>query len=202
MVKTEGWIAAVYSYNSRKGSNIESFFTEDELLDQGTLHIAKESLEEREISVDGNLFSLFYLVSDTFNMDYDNFILETRVKSDSIYNFPSPYFYVSLVTRNGLEFIPFFHMKPDREHAISFSDTFLEGQTNDLSPLVTHLYKWNDIRIENHNKNITVFINGKESLNFSYKSPLEPIYGFNFTFLGTGSVERVVLKDTLMNTVY
>ena len=202
LVRTKGWIAAVYSYNSMKGASIESYFSDDQISKGEQIHIPREDLEARGISVDGSLFTLFYYVTDPFEMDYDNFILEARVKSDSVYNFPIPYYYVSLVTRNGLEFIPFTHKQADRNHAISFNDSFLEGQTNDLSPLVADLYEWNDIRIENRNRNIRVFINGKESLNFTYKKPMKPIYGINFTFLGSGSLEKVCLSDTLHRQIY
>lgn len=202
LVRTKGWIASVYSYNSMKGARIESYFSAEETGKEEKIHIPGKDLEARGISIDGNLFTLFYYVTDPFEMDYDNFILEARVKSDSVYNFPIPYYYISLVTRNGLEFVPFTHKQTDRNHAISFNDSFLEGQTNDLSQLAADLYEWNDIRIENHNRNVKIFINGRESLNFTYKKPMKPVYGINFTFLGTGSIEKVRLSDTLHRQIY
>lgn len=202
LVKTKGWMASVYSYNSMKGARIESYFSSDEISSEGKAHIPAENLEARGISIDGSLFTLFYYVAEPFEMDYDNFILEARIKSDSVYNFPIPYCYVSLVTRNGLEFIPFTHRQADRDHAISFNDSFLEGQTNDLSHLVTDLYEWNDIRIENRNRNIRIFVNGSESFSFTYRNPMKTIYGMNFTFLGTGSIDRVCLSDTLRERIY
>jgi len=202
LVRTKGWVAAVYSYNSMKGASIESYFSAEKISNEGNVHIPRQRFEERGISIDGNLFTLYYYVTDPFKMDYDNFILEARVKSDSVYNFPIPYYYISLVTRNGLEFIPFTHKQTDRDHAISFNDSFLEGQTNDLSSLVADLYEWNDISIENHNRNIKILINGRESLSFTYKKPMKPIYGINFTFLGSGSIEKVCLADTLKRLIY
>jgi transcriptional regulator with XRE-family HTH domain len=202
LIKTDGWLASVYNYNRMKGSSIEHYFSSGEISDNGRICLTGEKLASNGISVDGNLYTLYYYVAEPFKMDYDNFILETRVKADSIFNYPYPYFYLSLMTREGMEFIPFSVQGIEQDQSINFSDSFLEGNTNDLSSLTTRVYSWNDIRIENSDRHVKILINGKEAVSFTYKEPLEPICGFNFTFLGTGSIDRLVLLDDKGNTVF
>ena len=119
-----------------------------------------------------------------------------------MYAIRSYYVYISLMTREGMEFIPFSSQGIEQDQSINFSDSFLEGNTNDLSSLTTDVYSWSDIRIENSDRQVSIFINGKEAVSFTYKEPLEPVCGFNFTFLGTGSIDRLVLFDSKGNTIF
>lgn len=202
LIKSAGWVASLYHYNRVHGSSIETYIRGNDIRADGRLHLSPEILNRNNIKIDGNLFTLFYYVTDPFEMDYDNFVLDIRVKADSIYNYPYPYLYIGLITRDGLQFVPLSSNGNQREDALNFSELFMEGNTTDMSMFETDVYKWNNIRIENRNRDVSVYLNNNHIYQFSYQTQLEMICGFNITFLGSGSVDIISLSDQSGKMIY
>lgn len=202
LIKSGGWVASLYHYNRVHGSSIETYINGNEIIADGKLNLSPEILSKNNIKIDGNLFTLYYYVTDPFEMDYDNFTLDITVKSDSIFNYPYPYLYTGLISRDGLQFIPLSSKGNHREDAISFSEVFMEGNTTDLSMFETDVYSWNNLRLENRNRDVSVYLNNSLLYRFSYEMPLEMICGFNILFLGSGSVDRLSLLDSDSKIIY
>ena len=184
LIKTGDWVASIYHYNRVHGSSIETYIKGDDIIAEGNLHLSPEILSENDIKIDGSLF------------------LDIRVKADSIYNYPCPYLYIGLITRDGLQFVPLSSNGNQSEDAINFSEVYMEGNTTDMSMFKTDVYKWNNIRIENRNRDVSVYLNNNHIYQFSYETPLEMICGFNIMFLGSGSVDFIRLLDIKGNEIY
>ena len=80
-----------------------------------------------------------------------------------------------------------------------FADT---PKDNNLTGLGTNVYEWQKLRIENRNKNATVFLNDDEAIQIKYERDFGKIVGLAYTFNGTGSVDYITLKDKDGKMIY
>lgn len=67
--------------------------------------------------------------------------------------------------------------------------------SNDLSQFVHDLSKWNTIKLINHNKQVSLYINNMQIFAGSYQRPLGEIRGLFLEFEGTGLVKICDLKS-------
>ena len=74
------------------------------------------------------------------------------------------------------------------------SEKSFDGAKSNLSQFVLNLKLWNSIKLINHNKEIKLFVNGKEIFTGTYQRPLGTIKGLYLEFEGTGSVKTCSLK--------
>ena len=78
----------------------------------------------------------------------------------------------------------------------------VKGNTTDLSMFTTNVYSWMNITIDNINKNVSIFDNSTEIFKLIYKEPIDTIYGFHISFLGTGRIDEVILSDRDGDLIY
>lgn len=75
------------------------------------------------------------------------------------------------------------------------SEQIFKGATNDLSQFVLDLTQWNTVKLVNHNKQISLYVNGKQIFTGSYQKSLGNINGLFLEFEGTGIVKTCELKS-------
>ncbi len=75
------------------------------------------------------------------------------------------------------------------------SEQIFKGSTNDLSQFVLDLSQWNTVKLVNHNKQVTLYVNGKQIFTGSYQKSLGDIRGLFLEFEGTGVVKSCELKS-------
>ncbi|MGF2410700.1 hypothetical protein [Ferruginibacter sp.] len=75
------------------------------------------------------------------------------------------------------------------------SEQTFKGSTNDLSQFVLDLRQWNTVKLVNHNKQVTLYVNGKQIFTGSYQQSLGDIRGLFLEFEGTGIVKSCDLKS-------
>jgi len=74
------------------------------------------------------------------------------------------------------------------------SEQTFKGSANDLSQFVLDLSQWNTVKLVNHNKQVTLSVNGKEIFTGAYQQSLGDIRGLFLEFEGTGAVKNCDLK--------
>lgn len=74
------------------------------------------------------------------------------------------------------------------------SEQTFDGRIENLSQFVVDLEKWNTIRLVNQNKQVTLYINGKQLFAGTYKESLGKIQGLFLEFEGNGFIKNCDLK--------
>jgi hypothetical protein len=74
------------------------------------------------------------------------------------------------------------------------SEQTFKGAIDNLSQFVLDLTQWNTVRLVNHNKQISLFVNGKQIFTGMYQRSLGDIRGLFLEFEGTGLVKSCELK--------
>lgn len=82
------------------------------------------------------------------------------------------------------------------------SEQIFKGATNDLSQFVLDLSKWTTVKLVNHQKQVSLYVNGKQIFTGSYQKSLGNISGLFLEFEGTGIVKTCELKSYDGNTIY
>lgn len=75
------------------------------------------------------------------------------------------------------------------------SEQIFKGATNDLSQFVLDLSQWTTVKLVNHNKQVSLFVNGKQIFTGSYQQSLGDIKGLFLEFEGTGMIKTCDLKS-------
>jgi len=75
------------------------------------------------------------------------------------------------------------------------SEQIFKGATNDLSQFVLDLSQWTTVKLVNHQKQVTLYVNGKQTYSGSYQQSLGDIKGLFLEFEGTGVIKTCDLKS-------
>lgn len=75
------------------------------------------------------------------------------------------------------------------------SEQTFKGATNDLSQFVLDLKKWNTVKLVNHNKHVSLYVNSKQIFAGVYQRSLGDISGLFLEFEGTGFVKSCDLRS-------
>lgn len=82
------------------------------------------------------------------------------------------------------------------------SEQTFNGATVDLSAFVLDLNNWNKVKLINRNKQVSLFVNGKQIFSGTYDRPLGDISGVFLEFEGTGYVKTCELKSNAGKMLY
>ncbi len=201
-IKTQDWISIIYEYDQQNTPSVRKFYSSDEIYQEGFLSLNSKMLKDSDVSIGGSLFTQYYFVTDPLDIDPNNFRFQIKLKSDSIYNYPYPQFHIGFVTGGQRSFVAFAGSGFEKDNDLRFSDIYLKGNTTDLSMFTTNVYSWMNITIDNINKNVSIFDNSTEIFKLIYKEPIDTIYGFHISFLGTGRIDEVILSDRDGDLIY
>jgi hypothetical protein len=76
------------------------------------------------------------------------------------------------------------------------SEQTFRGATNDLSEFVFDLRNWNTVKLVNHDRKVSLSVNGKQIFTGTYQQALGDIKGLFLEFEGTGAVKNCNLKSS------
>jgi hypothetical protein len=75
------------------------------------------------------------------------------------------------------------------------SEQSFSGTTNNLSQFVLDLSRWNTVKLVNHNRRVSLYVNGKQLFTGEYQKPLGDIRGLFLEFEGAGIVKSCDLRS-------
>ena len=183
-ITTQGWLGTinrdsipVYFNDRQIRKNAVVAVTETDLLKQGV------DLQKAVPSV-----SLHY-VKPMGNLSASNFTFETELKST--FNHGSAVCQqtmIMLLCSNGVHIMQLSAKGCVGELGLSFSDLAVSGKTNDLSGLGVGFTDWAKVRCEVKDKQVTLFVNGKQAYTGQFEKDPGKIVGVRYGFQGSGEV--------------
>ena len=198
-IKTDGWMPIV-QYNV--SDNSPFYLDSRKMIVGGTMLTTLEALRAANVDASKKFFLRYYNIRDFDGVDSDNFSIETRFKHDSIGIALCPLAELTILTEEHIYFIPVTSMGCVGDLEIKVGEVFKNSKDHNLSGLGTNIYQWQKLRIENNNKNASVFLNDTEAIRLHYNRDFGKIVGLIFSFNGLGSVDYINVKDVNGHVVY
>ena len=192
-IKSDGWFAAL-RYDPLDTHPV--YLDRRRLKHDGLLQTTAGDLKAAGIDVQKNFIYRYYNSRDFENVTSNNFVLETRLRSDSLLSQACPNAEIMIVCEEGICFIPITIKGCVSNLGVGMGEVYKGGNDHDLSALGTDLLKeWQTLRIENHNKNATIFLNDVAVEHIKYEHDYGKIVGLTFTFNTPAAVDFVRLKN-------
>lgn len=204
-IQTDGWLPLV-KYNLQDKYPI--YLDAERIISNGVMRATDHLLHRANVNMDQEFSVRYYNIRDFDHITSSNFDLETRIKCDSLVfegrlnAVPCPNAEVMLVTEEGVFFVPLTTRGCVSELSLLIGDQYRSGKDSDLSALGTSPFEWQTLRINNENKEATIYLNNKEAIRLSYAKEFGAIKGIIFTFSGPGSVDYVRVKTPTGETSY
>ena len=107
-----------------------------------------------------------------------------------------------IVTEQNIFFIPVTTKGCIGELDLSVGEVYKSGKDNDLSAFGTDVYTWQQLRIKNENKNVSIMLNDSIIHELQYQNDFGRIKGIIYTFTGPGSVDFLRFKNVKGEMVY
>jgi hypothetical protein len=82
------------------------------------------------------------------------------------------------------------------------SELYLDGKDNDLSAFGCDMNQWNQLKLVNNNRKLSIFLNKKLIFHIEYKADLGCIYEIAHVFKGCGRFKDVVLRKNDREVVF
>jgi hypothetical protein len=82
------------------------------------------------------------------------------------------------------------------------SEKRLSGKNHDLSAFGCDMNQWHRLKVENNDRSLTIFLDGKELFNTTYQSDIGNITEICYAFKGCGAVKDVLLKNSEKEVVF
>lgn len=82
------------------------------------------------------------------------------------------------------------------------SEQTFNGAVDDLSSFVLDLKRWNTVKLINHYKRLSLYVNDKQIFSGSYQKPLGDLRGLFLEFEGAGLVKNCLLKSADGKVIY
>jgi len=182
-IKTKDWVIAAHQ-NSIENKILPS----TQWLPNGIVGVGKEFLFDNKINVAEPFFLTFHNSRD-FNIDGNNFVFSSAFKMDStgvicpgaalLIKGQYEYMYINLGAK-GCE----------SELKTSISEKKFDGKKLDLTAFGTNIYHWQNIKVINTKKAISIELNGKQIFKTTYTKPLGDLKEIGFIFKGNGIIKE------------
>ena len=199
-IKSDGWFASL-RYDPMDTHPL--YLDRSRLKRDGLLQTTQEDLKAAGVDVQKNFMYRYYNSRDFENVTSNNFVLETRMRSDSLLSQACPNAEIMIVCEEGICFVPITIKGCVSNLGVGMGEVYKGGNDHDLSALGTDLLKaWQTLRIENHNRNATIFLNDVAVEHIKYEHDFGKIEVLIFTFNTPGAVDFVRLKNETGTVVY
>ncbi len=196
-IKTNGWLSLI-KYN--RDDLVPIYLRDPDITRGGTMHVSEEHLVKAGVDTQRN-FLLNYHNTQDFGLHSDNFQISTRIKCDSIGNYPCPQFNLTLVCEEHIFYFPLTTKGCVANIGIKVGEVIHDSQDSDLSAFGRDMYQWQDLTIAVQNKLAQVKIADTMVLSTNFKQDFGKIMGVVLTFTGTGTVQYVELGEVNSNPV-
>lgn len=200
IAKSNGWVAFFSSEKEKSNFWLNNMVSNLPL--NKPMTFTREDFGKYGGDTLGVYYTTFRNIRD-FNISGDNFIIETRLKNGpetgGVTCFDSN---ITMLCENDYASLRLLEPNCQAFSRLKFSEIELSGNHFDLSALKLDPSEWMNIRIENNNQSVKIFINGEESFSETYKKELGMLYGLEYRFKGSGIVESILVKTPEGNLVY
>ena len=198
-IKTDGWMP-ILQYDLR--DNSPYYLDQRKMFRDGKMVMEAETLTAANVEINKKFSLKYYNIRDFDGVDSDNFSIETSFKHDSVGSALCPIAELTILTEEHIYYIPITSKGCVGDLRIKIGEVEKSSKDNNLTGLGTNVYEWQKLRIENRNKNATVFLNDDEAIQIKYERDFGKIVGLAYTFNGTGSVDYITLKDKDGKMIY
>lgn len=170
----------------------------------GKLHVPKKTIDSLLQINEYEQSWLFYINSDTFNIDCSNLILETRIRSQSKAEIETGCHFgeINLITDNGAIMARFCDPGCHKWIKLQAGKEFLNGEYQDLSMFTNDMHQWVDIKVENVGQVARYYKNDSLIYEIPYQEPLGDLKVIEFDFTVSGEVDFIKLTNSRGNVLY
>jgi len=145
----------------------------------------------------------YFNVRDFDSTSSNNFVLDTRIKSDSITNIPCPALQLMIMCEEHVFYVTLMPKGCARNIAVKMGEVYQDGSNYDVSALGCNLYEWQQLKIKVVNKQATIFLNDKPAYTVAFKQEFGKLVGLSYTYYsGTGSIDFVRLGKNEQQWAY
>jgi hypothetical protein len=202
-IKTDGWLPLVkYDLRDKKHVYLDASAIESD----GIIRTTPDVLQKANVDVGKDFYLRYYNIRDFEGIDANNFDLETRFKCDKLslggHTTPCPSMEVMIVTEQNIFFIPVTTKGCIGEMDLAVGEVYKSGKDNDLSAFGADVYTWQQLRIKNKNKNVSIILNDLAIHALQYQNDFGKVKGIILTFTGPGSVDFLRFKNVKGEVVY
>ena len=199
-ITTNGWEPLIrYEYTDR----IPVYLGKKDIKAGGILHISNENLHASRVNTGRPFIQSYFNVRDFDSTGSDNFVVDTRLKCDSLSgNTACPGIEFTVICEEHIFYIRLLPKGCARDIAVKMGEVYREGSNNDLSALGCNTYQWQHLQIKVFNKQATVYLNGQPVYTTAFKESLGKIMGLACHFTGTGSMDYCRLGKNDGTLVY
>lgn len=201
LVSTNGWQALASYYQQDFRSRYYPFPMELVSTNEG-FHPSRKNLAS--IGIDTTKILVVQLDNyKVTQVNGDSFTLKTRLKNVNYWPAIRCYSaYIKLVGKNGLIMFKLTNQGCSGFGELTLSEKSEHGSNFDLSGLTLNIKDWNQIEIQNRQKNISLLINDIEVFEDSYQKSIGNIVGISIQFHGSGYVDYFELLDKTNNPIF
>ncbi len=200
-IVSHNWVAMITCENSPEV--LPWYFYEENIIDNGSLSVSKRLLEKNNIPVSSDMKLVLSKTHTEKPLNYKDFILQTRVKLDSIdIESSCPEIYIGIQFENDFCYIPLIQNGGQDKLQIKYGNTILTSYDSDLSGLGCNLYTWHEVEIVSKNGSTSVFVDNNIVIALSDSLKMGNINGTSFNFDGIGSVDYLLLGNNKGDTTY
>jgi hypothetical protein len=198
-IKTDGWFSlADYNEGNRKPIYLNG--TAD--AGDGTWHVSKEVLAAHGMDGTEPYLLRYFNIRDFDNVTSDDFSLRANVRSDRAANVSCPFVQIVLIAEENVFFMQATAKGCLGELELKFGETYQRARDTDLSGLGRDLYAWQNFRIENKRKAVSIFANDTLVHSLRYQENFGKIVGIVFWFNGPAAIDDVQLLNGKNEMVY
>jgi hypothetical protein len=202
-IKTDGWLPLV-KYDLRE--KIHVYLDAGAIESDGIIRTTPELLQKASVDVSEDFYLRYYNIRDFEGIDANNFDLETRFKCDKLpfggHTTPCPSMEVMIITEQDVYFIPLTTKGCIGELDLLVGEVYKSSKDHDLSSFGTDVYSWQQLKIKNENKKVSIMLNDSLIHELQYQNDFGSIKGIIYTFNGPGSVDFLRLKNVKGKMVY
>ena len=202
-IKTDGWLPLV-KYDLREKNHV--YLDAGAIESDGIIRTTPEVLQKANVDVSKDFYLRYYNIRDFEGIDANNFDLETRFKCDKLpfggHTTPCPSMEVMIITEQNVFFIPVTTKGCIGELDLLVGEVYKSSKDNDLSAFGTDVYSWQQLKIKNENKKVSIMLNDSLIHELKYQNDFGRIKGIIYTFNGPGSVDFLRFKNVKGEMVY
>lgn len=191
-LNTDGWLPYV-TYGNFNDKPI--YLKTESLTENNSLSVSLMDLQNNEIDLAKNWVVHFRNTGAFKRIDSDNYTFRIRIRTKKGPFRSCPFFFVMINCRDASFEFPLVKKGCENTVWIKYSDFVLEGKQSDLSMSGCNLEIWQELVLENTDKNITVFLNDKKIYQHSYNRPGGIIAGFDLFSNSLFEIDYVLLYD-------
>jgi hypothetical protein len=186
-IPSGGWLAAVAQ------EPVPVYFTKDEFMSDGAMRVPVALMEKKNIHMQPQSPEVrYYNIGDMRGLKTDNFVFETEVKSE--YNQGTAVCQradIFIHCEGSAIIIPLGIPGCVGEMGLMAIDTGFNAQHANLAGFGCNMDQWVKVRCEARNKQLKIFVNGKEAFIHTFAVDPTAIVGVSYRFQGAGAVNAV-----------